>query len=58
MYLPLLLAYIDPGAGSLFFQLLIASLMSASFFLRKYIFGAFNKLTGFFRRSKKKDYDA
>jgi hypothetical protein len=29
-----LLAYLDPGSGSMFFQILIASLLSSVFFVR------------------------
>jgi hypothetical protein len=33
---PALLAYLDPGTGSLVFQILIAGLMSGAFFVRSW----------------------
>jgi hypothetical protein len=36
----LLLAYIDPGFGSMQFQILVASLLSAMFFVKSYFLQA------------------
>ena len=38
-----LLAYIDPGAGSLIVQMLIASFFGAAAVFRRSIFGSFSK---------------
>jgi hypothetical protein len=35
------LAYLDPGIGSLWIQMLIALVVSSGFFLRTYVGGAF-----------------
>lgn len=35
------LAYLDPGIGSLWIQMLIALIVSTGFFLRTYVGGAF-----------------
>ncbi len=42
----MILAYLDPGTGSYFFQLLIASALGALFFIKQWG----RKVTGFFRR--------
>jgi hypothetical protein len=41
-----LLAYIDPGAGSLFFQALIATALVVPFYLRSRIRKGLNRLRG------------
>lgn len=34
---PVVLAYLDPGSGSLLLQMLIASLLSGMFFMKSYL---------------------
>jgi hypothetical protein len=46
----LLLAYIDPGFGSMQFQILVASLLSASFFLKSYCLQARDLIGRFLKR--------
>ena len=41
-----LLAYIDPGSGSLLLQALLAALLSIPFFFRRTIGDAWHKLRG------------
>jgi hypothetical protein len=41
-----LLAYIDPGSGSLLLQALIAGLLAIPFFFRRTIGGAIDRLRG------------
>ena len=48
-----LLAYIDPGSGTLLVQMLIAGLIGATAFFRQAIFGFF----GFFKKKPKDDAD-
>jgi hypothetical protein len=41
-----ILAYIDPGSGSLLLQALLAALLSVPFFFRRTIGGVWHKLRG------------
>jgi hypothetical protein len=41
-----ILAYIDPGSGSLLLQALLAALLSVPFFFRRAIGGAVQRLRG------------
>ncbi len=52
-----MLAYIDPGSGSLIFQMLIAGLMGTSFFFRKNFSPALKYVVRLFRREKKPSND-
>lgn len=45
-------AYIDPGAGSYFFQILIAGILGGLFFIKS----SFKKIKNFFKREKKKQH--
>ncbi|HEX6656319.1 MAG TPA: hypothetical protein VF153_08920 [Candidatus Limnocylindria bacterium] len=42
----LLLAYIDPGSGSLLLQAILAAIVSVPFFFRRTIGGALSRLRG------------
>jgi hypothetical protein len=42
----LLLAYIDPGSGSLLLQAILAAIISVPFFFRRTIGGALSRLRG------------
>jgi hypothetical protein len=42
----MILAYIDPGSGSMVFQMLIAAALAVPFFLREQIGRGINKLRG------------
>lgn len=42
----LLLAYIDPGSGSLLLQAILAAIVSVPFFFRRTIGGALGRLRG------------
>ena len=44
--LPRMLAYIDPGAGSLLVQAVIAALVSVPFFFRRSIASVMSRLRG------------
>jgi hypothetical protein len=46
------LAYIDPGSGSLLLQALLAALLSVPFLFRRAIGGAVQRLRGGSRRSE------
>jgi hypothetical protein len=37
IYLPLIWAYLDPGAGSMVLQILLASVLSSAFFVKSWI---------------------
>lgn len=52
-----MLAYIDPGAGSLIFQMLIAGLMGMSFLFRKTFLAPLRYLSRLFKRQKKQSND-
>lgn len=45
------LAYLDPGSGSMFLQLVLAGLFSALFFLKSFFRRLFSSLVGLFRKS-------
>lgn len=47
-----LLAYIDPGSGSLVFQLLLAWCMGMMFFLRRFLLAPFRFLGKIFKRNR------
>jgi drug/metabolite transporter (DMT)-like permease len=42
----MILAYIDPGSGSMVFQMLIAAALAVPFFLREQIGRGINRLRG------------
>lgn len=42
----LLLAYIDPGSGSLLIQAIVAALLAVPFFFRRTIGDAWHRITG------------
>ena len=46
-----LVGYLDPGAGSLFLQMLLAGILGLGFTLKTY----WRRLVGLFRREKKED---
>ena len=46
----LFLAYIDPGSGSLLFQVLIAGVLSAIYLIRGYIRACLIKVKALFRK--------
>lgn len=46
----LIIAYIDPGSGSVLFQVLIAGLLSGIYLVRGYIRGLFGKVISLFRK--------
>lgn len=48
-------AYIDPGSGSLVFQLLLAWLMGMMFFLRRFLLAPFAFLGRLFKRKRSLD---
>lgn len=52
-----LLAYIDPGSGSLIFQMLIATLMGTMFIFRRLFIIPIQFLTRVFRGTKKEKND-
>ena len=41
-----LLAYIDPGSGSMLIQVLVAGVLAVPFFFRRAIGGAWSKMRG------------
>jgi hypothetical protein len=45
-----ILAYLDPGAGSMQFQVLVATILSAGFFLKTHLVHAKYQIGRFFRR--------
>lgn len=47
------LLYLDPGSGSVIFQLLIAGLLGAGFVIRLY----WKKITGIFNKQQPEDED-
>jgi hypothetical protein len=47
-----ILAYIDPGSGSLLLQALLAALLSVPFFFRRTIGSAVQRLRGSARRTR------
>lgn len=47
-----ILSYIDPGSGSLFFQVLIAGFMGAMFIFRKFFTDCIKFLVRIFRKEK------
>lgn len=47
-----ILAYIDPGSGSLFFQVLIAGFMGTMFIFRKFFVDSVKFLLSIFRKEK------
>ncbi len=51
LHSPTLLAYIDPGSGSLLLQMLLAGVLGAAAYFRTAIFGFF----GLFKRKPKED---
>jgi hypothetical protein len=53
-----ILAYIDPGSGSLIFQMLIASFMGALFIFRRFFTPPLRFLMRIFRRPKKEENDS
>lgn len=53
-----LLAYIDPGTGSLIFQMLIAGLMGAMFIFRKLFSIPLSFLARLFRRPTEEENDS
>lgn len=50
-----IIAYIDPGSGSLVFQLLLAYLVGTIFVLRRFLVAPFAFLSRIFRRKKQSD---
>lgn len=50
-----LLAYIDPGSGSLLLQMLLAAVLSVPFFFRRSIGGAWQRLRGTSPKVRKPD---
>ena len=52
-----LIAYIDPGSGSLIFQLLLTGIMGVAFAFRKTITVPFKYIYRIFRRLKKGSKD-
>jgi uncharacterized protein YqhQ len=52
------LAYIDPGSGSLIFQMLIASLMGMMFLFRKFFTALPSFLASIFRKRKQEKNDS
>ncbi|HEY4832568.1 MAG TPA: hypothetical protein VIH61_08435 [Waddliaceae bacterium] len=53
-----ILAYIDPGSGSLIFQMLIASLMGMMFLFRKFFTAPLNFIASIFRKRKQEENDS
>lgn len=53
-----ILAYIDPGSGSLIFQMLIASLMGMMFLFRKFFTTPLNFIASIFRKRKQEENDS
>ena len=49
---PVLLAYLDPGSGSMMFQLLIAGLFSGAFFLKSSVAGVREKVNRLLKRGE------
>ena len=45
-----IIAYIDPGSGSVIFQVLIAGLLSGIYLVRGYIRGLFGKVRSLFKK--------
>ena len=48
------LLYLDPGSGSIIFQLIIAGLVGAGFIIRAY----WKKITGVFRKGQPEDEES
>lgn len=48
------LLYLDPGSGSIIFQLIIAGLVGAGFIIRAY----WKKITGVFRKGEPEDEES
>lgn len=53
-----LLAYIDPGSGSLIFQMLIASFMAIMFLFRNFLRAPLIFLSSIFRKNKHEKNDS
>lgn len=53
-----MLQYVDPGATSLMWQLILASALGALFTLRHLIARAFRALSGLFRRRLSRDIES
>ncbi len=45
-----IIAYIDPGTGSVFFQMLIAGILGGVYLIRGYIRTFFSKVRALFRK--------
>ena len=45
-----ILAYIDPGSGSVIFQMLLASLLGGIYLIRGYIRAFFSKMSSLFKK--------
>ena len=54
---PGLLAYLDPGSGSMVLQLALAGLLSGAFFLKSSFAAACQKFERFFRRGESRRDD-
>ena len=51
----MIIGYIDPGTGSIIFQMLIAGLMSLMFFFRRFFSSAIKTFLKIFKRKKKEE---